>query len=106
MPSPNPNRGSNNIDPEMIAAALGDPELKAEINELVRAATQHARWLWDWGTDADRTTVVKSIVPQMMKGIESERESERQRLQRAHYDSMRKYVQWLADRHGRPEDDA
>lgn len=72
-----------------VAAIQDDPTLKNEMNLLVREIIAHQRLTMRIGAPADKTALVKAVLPQMLSAMATVQQAEAEVEQRAAYDRMR-----------------
>jgi hypothetical protein len=71
-----------------VAAIQDDPTLKNEMNLLVREIIAHQRLTMRVGSPADKTALVKAVLPQMLSAMSTVQQGEQEAEQRASYDRM------------------
>lgn len=84
---------SNQRNVALAAAAVeainSDPVLKNEMNHLVREIIAHQRMIMRVGSPADKTALVKAVLPQMLSAMNTVAETEREAEERLAYDRLR-----------------
>jgi hypothetical protein len=70
-------------------ALAADPNLRDHTRKMFDQALRHAQYILDFGTDGERSSLIKAIVPQMMRSLQDEAADVEAVAQRAAYDRMR-----------------
>lgn len=70
--------GANIIAGAMAEVIATDPDLKSRISKLARRALREAEWVLDHGDPAAKNTVIRTLLPAMVK--ESVASDDEQRL--------------------------
>jgi hypothetical protein len=74
----------------LTATALAaDPKLRDQTRKMFDQALMRAQYILDFGTDTERSSLIKAIVPQMMRSLQDEAADANAAAQRAAYDRMR-----------------
>ncbi len=85
----NSNQRNQQLAQMAVQAIADDPALKSEMNLLVRDIIAHQRMLMRVGSPADKTALVKAILPQMLSAMNTVAQGEQEAEERAAYDRMR-----------------
>jgi hypothetical protein len=64
-------RGDQNLANLASAVVAGDPELQDQLRRLAKQTVRHAQWIMREGTTAERTRLMNSMVPYMLKSMGS-----------------------------------
>jgi hypothetical protein len=70
-------------------ALAADSKLKDQTRKMFGQALQRAQYILDFGTDTERSSLIKAIVPQMMRSLQDEQADVEAKAQREAYDRMR-----------------
>jgi hypothetical protein len=70
-------------------ALAADSTLKERTQKMFGQALQRAQYILDFGTDQERSALIKAIVPQMMRSLQDEQADVEAKAQRAAYERMR-----------------
>jgi hypothetical protein len=70
-------------------ALAADSNLRDHTRKMFDQALQHARYILDFGTDSERSSLIKAIVPQMMRSLQDEAADVEAKAQRDAYNRMR-----------------
>ena len=74
----------------LTAGALAaDPKLRDQTRKMSDQALMRAQYILDFGTDTERSSLIKAIVPQMMRSLQDEAADANAAAQRAAYNRMR-----------------
>lgn len=84
---------SNQRNQQLAAAAAAvvseDPQLKKELSSLIGDMVKHQRYVMRYGAPADKLSLTKSILPQMLAAMNTVAQSESEAEEREAYDRMR-----------------
>lgn len=73
-------------------ALAGDDELRAKTRKVFDKALRHAEYTLNFGSENEKSGLMKAIVPQMMRALQDEAADAAAAAQRAAYDRMRAYA--------------
>ena len=85
----NSNQRNKQLSDMAVAAIAEDPTLKSEMNKLVRDIIAHQRLTMRIGSPAEKTALVKAVLPQMLSAMNTVAQDESEAEERAAYDRMR-----------------
>jgi hypothetical protein len=71
------------------SALAGDDALRRKTQSVFGKALKHAQYTLDFGTESEKSALMKAIVPQMMRALQDEAADAAAAAQRAAYDRMR-----------------
>jgi len=86
---PNSNQRNQILAAAAVEAINSDTNLKNEMNQLVLEIIAHQRMVMRVGSPADKTALVKAVLPQMLSAMNTVAETEREAEERLAYDRMR-----------------
>lgn len=66
-----------------------DKDLRDELKNLVRSIVRHQQYVMAFGTPAEKSSLVKAILPQMLSAMGSAAQAEEAAAEQAAYDRMR-----------------
>ncbi len=70
-------------------ALAGDDALRAKTQGVFNKALRHAEYTLNFGSESEKSALMKAIVPQMMRALQDEAADAAAAAQRAAYDRMR-----------------
>ena len=65
-----------NIGDLAATVVAQNPELRSQLTDLMSTIISHMQYTMLYGSNADRTTLAKSITPQLLKGMHSAQAAE------------------------------
>jgi hypothetical protein len=80
---------ADTLNAATIGALASDPQLRKRTQAMFNSALQHAEYILNFGQGDERASLIKSIVPQMMRSLQDEQADVAAAAQRAAYDRMR-----------------
>jgi hypothetical protein len=89
--------GTENLASLASGALASDAKLREDTQRIFGQALKRADYILRVGSDAERASLIKAIVPQMMRSLQDEAADERAKQQRAAYDRMRAALRGDAD---------
>jgi hypothetical protein len=89
MAPPKKASGADALTNLASAALANDDKLRASTQAIFGKALSRAEYILNFGTDGERSSLIKAIVPQMMRSLQDEAADERAKAQRDAYDRMR-----------------
>lgn len=90
-------RDQRSMNDAIATIIESDPELRDEIRLLVQATIKHAKHTLRYGSQADKSTLMRAIVPTMMKALEHNEQGEGERARQAAWDRMKEAMLEGAD---------
>lgn len=85
----NSNQRNQQLAAMAVAVIADDSHLKSEMNQLVREIIAHQRLIMRVGSPADKTALVKAVLPQMLSAMSTVAQEEQEAEERAAYDRLR-----------------
>jgi hypothetical protein len=70
-------------------ALAGDDKLRKQTRNVFDRALAHATYVLDFGSENEKSSLMKAIVPQMMRALQDEQADAAAAAQRAAYDRYR-----------------
>jgi hypothetical protein len=83
-------QGADALTKLASTALAADDQLRSQTQDIFGKALKRAEYILKFGTDGERSSLIKAIVPQMMRSLQDEAADERARAQRDAYERMRK----------------
>ena len=71
------------------AALARDEKLRAQTRDVFSGALARAKYILDHGSESDRNSLIKSIVPNLLRSLQDEQADLAKQAQKAAYDRMR-----------------
>jgi hypothetical protein len=85
----NSNQRNKQLADLAAATIASDPTIKREMSQLVREIIAHQRMVMRVGSPADKTALVKAVLPQMLGAMNTVQQDEQEAEERAAYDRLR-----------------
>lgn len=86
MPAPKP---TDPVSKLAGAAVAADNQLQKRTRQMFERALAETEYILDFGTDAQKASFIKAVVPTMMKSLEDEKANAEVESQRAAYQRLR-----------------
>lgn len=74
---------------ELIAAATADPEVREAAKRIVMALLQHVDYTIQWGTTHEISVLAKSVVPAILKSMQTAERTQEERQAAEAYADIR-----------------
>lgn len=98
----NSNQRNQQLAAMASAVIADDPALKNEMSQLVKEIIAHQRLIMRVGSPADKTALVKAVLPQMLGAMNTVAENERAAEERRAYDRMMAMLRGEQPTEGQP----
>lgn len=80
-------------DATAFSTALQDPEIERRVRRIVERALQDYEWIMEWGSEAERLSLLKSALPNLLRAMSAKDEQQRNVEQQRVYQGLREAFQ-------------
>lgn len=75
-------------DTRTFTAALADPDVERRVRRLVSRALSDYEWIMRWGSTQERTALLRSALPNLLRALNQKDEAARSVQQREAYERL------------------